>query len=254
MLKAILFDIDGVLWVRGIGKLPYTDKIFELCKENQIKVLITTNSVLLTPQEWSERLGIDEENVITPAVILKKISEERGYSSIFSIAERSVKKMLSNIEFKEKDVDVVFAGFSKDINYEILANAFHEIMKGADFLAQSMDRYHAVKEGVEPGSALIVGALKAATGKEPEVLGKPSLHFIKFVERRGIKPNEILIVGDNWETDIAMASKLNSKSIFMEGTHKIRDKEKFNIKADYEVKTQKELFELLKAIIQNSTN
>ncbi len=252
MLKAILFDIDGVLWVRGTGKLPYTDKIFEVCKQNQIDVYITTNSVLLTPQEWSKRLGVDEKNVITPAVILKDVSDERGYSSILSIAESSVRKMLPNIEFKEKNVDAVFAGFSKDINYEILASAFHEIMRGADFLAQSMDRYHAVKGGVEPGSALVVGALKATTGKDPEVLGKPSMHFIKFVERRGIKPNEILVVGDNWETDIAMALKLNSKSIFIEWTHKIEDKEKFNIRADYEVKNQKELFELLKVLIQNS--
>jgi 4-nitrophenyl phosphatase len=55
-----------------------------------------------------------------------------------------------------------------------------------------------------PGAGSILAALEAATDAKPTVIGKPSAFMLEIsAERMRLTKDEILVVGDRLETDIA---------------------------------------------------
>ncbi len=65
-----------------------------------------------------------------------------------------------------------------------------------------------------PGAGSILALFTAATGKEPIVIGKPNAPmFEEAMSRLGVTPEETLMVGDRYETDILGALKLGMTTV-----------------------------------------
>jgi ribonucleotide monophosphatase NagD (HAD superfamily) len=64
-----------------------------------------------------------------------------------------------------------------------------------------------------PGSGAIVEAIAFASGKRPYVVGKPNPLALEIIRKRyDIKSEEMLIVGDRLDTDLAFAKACGIKS------------------------------------------
>ena len=67
-----------------------------------------------------------------------------------------------------------------------------------------------------PGAAATVGALRFSTGKKPEVIGKPETYMLEMILRENrLKKEEVLLVGDRLDMDIAMANRAGIKSVLV---------------------------------------
>ncbi|MGO1642981.1 MAG: HAD hydrolase-like protein, partial [Lactobacillus amylovorus] len=93
--------------------------------------------------------------------------------------------------------------YCKTLIYEDLAKATLAIHDGADFIVTNEDSNLPSERGMVPGSGATTAYLKAATGKEPIIIGKPH-HIIMdgALEKIGLLKEEVALIGDNYTTDI----------------------------------------------------
>lgn len=95
----------------------------------------------------------------------------------------------------------VVQGFDPSVGWERLAEASYAVASGLPWVASNTDMSIPTARGVAPGNGTLVAAVRAATGAEPQVAGKPQppMHR-ETVLRTGAK--RPLVVGDRLDTDI----------------------------------------------------
>jgi ribonucleotide monophosphatase NagD (HAD superfamily) len=124
--------------------------------------------------------------------------------------------------YDENPVAVV-QGLSTTIGWPELAEATLAIRAGALWVAANVDPTLPTERGLLPGNGSFVAALRAATGAEPRVAGKPAPNLLQDAVARG-DFRAPLVVGDRLDTDIegANAAKLPSLMV-LTGVNTARD-------------------------------
>lgn len=213
--------MDGVLW-RGkvpIGDLP---SIFQKMYDNDFKYVLVTNNSTMTAYQYVEQLksfgvAIDLSNIITSSLATAQhlANKYPNGGSVYIIGENGLRRTLEEYGFhiSQDDPLVVVVGMDRGLTYDKLKVATLLIRSGVPFLATNSDRTFPIPEGLVPGAGAIIEALIAATDINPTVIGKPfPIMFEVAVDRLGTQYENILVVGDRLETDIAGAQDLGMKT------------------------------------------
>jgi ribonucleotide monophosphatase NagD (HAD superfamily) len=91
------------------------------------------------------------------------------------------------------------------------------------FIICNRDRTYPVEDNLlMPGCGPIVAALEYATERTADVIiGKPNTYMLELLCRDWKLGNqEILVVGDTYESDIAMANNFGSRSVLIDPSGK----------------------------------
>lgn len=212
--KAFILDLDGVVY-RGSEAVPNASKRIAALREKG-RVLFLTNNSTRTRAEYVEKLlgfGIPAqvEDVVTSAYIAATyIREKSPEAKVYVIGEEGLKRELEALGVKtgEEGCTVVLVGLDREFDYRKLTLAAELIRRGAEFVATNTDATLITEKGLLPGAGAMVAAVRAATGKEPVVVGKPSdIAADAVLKILGVEPREVLLIGDRLETDIAMGKK-----------------------------------------------
>jgi HAD superfamily hydrolase (TIGR01458 family) len=79
-------------------------------------------------------------------------------------------------------------------------------MDGADLIALQKNRYWETAEGLSLDAGPFVSALEYATGRQAEVVGKPSNAFFQLaLSELGVSADRAAMVGDDVEADVGGA-------------------------------------------------
>ena len=239
--KGFVIDLDGVVY-RG-RELISDSKARIASIRKKSKVLFLTNNSTRTRADYVKKLegfGINtnELEIITSAYAAALyIKENYKKPNVFVIGEEGLKSELSwqGIQTGWRGPNIVLVGLDREFNYQKLSLALRTIQSGADFIATNTDSTLITERGTLPGAGTIVGAVQAACGKEPIVIGKPSGIIGKIVlDKLKLKPEEVLFLGDRLETDIAMGNILGMKTaLVLTGASKREDIEKTGIEPDF---------------------
>jgi 4-nitrophenyl phosphatase len=100
---------------------------------------------------------------------------------------------------REPPAAAVVVGFHRDFDFDGLDRASRAIREGARFVATNLDATYPVAGGLVPGAGSLVAAVATASGREPEVAGKPCPAAAAMVHRR-LGPRGVM-VGDRPTTD-----------------------------------------------------
>ncbi|MBI2697780.1 MULTISPECIES: HAD-IIA family hydrolase [Mycobacterium] len=123
----------------------------------------------------------------------------------------------------EDGPDAVVQGLSMTIAWPELAEAALAIRAGALWVAANVDLTLPTERGLLPGNGSLVAALRAATGGQPQVAGKPGPQLMKDAVGRG-KFAAPLVVGDRLDTDIEGANAAELPSLMvLTGVNSARD-------------------------------
>ena len=108
----------------------------------------------------------------------------------------------------------VVQGFHPTVGWKLLAEGAYALATGIPWVASNLDRTVPTDRGRAPGNGTLVDALRAASGREPQVAGKPEPALFDEAQRRlgGTNP---LVVGDRIDTDIAGASRAGAASMLV---------------------------------------
>ena len=147
--------------------------------------------------------------------------------------------------------DAVLVGFDKTLTYPRLCRAAWWIKQGKLFFATNPDLVCPTDEPtvlVDCGS--ITAALEKATSRVPEaVLGKPDPAMLRgILQRHGLEPKNLAMVGDRLYTDMEMARRAGALGILvLTGEATGAEAERHIPKPDLIVPTLQEFGELLKS-------
>jgi HAD superfamily hydrolase (TIGR01458 family) len=159
--------------------------------------------------ERLERLGIeaDAQELLTPATLAARRCREAGYESVSLVVLDELREDLEGLDEGDGPVDAVIVGDLGDgWDYEVLNRAFRRLMDGAELIALQKNRYWETSEGLSLDAGPFVSALEYATGREAEIVGKPSDAFFQLaLSELGVDAGSAAMVGDDVEADVGGA-------------------------------------------------
>ena len=137
---------------------------------------------------------------------------------VYVIGEAGIRQALAEAGFPEDPAAarLVVVGLDFGLTYDMLKTATLRINAGADFIGTNGDLTFPLPEGIAPGNGSVLAALQAATGVKPLVIGKPEVAMFEVaVERLGVEPGQVVMIGDRLETDILGAQRAGLKTILV---------------------------------------
>ncbi len=221
-IKAVFLDMDGVLW-RGSDTLGDLPAIFNRFSELKLPVLLATNNATSTVDQYIQKLqkigvNLAEWQIATSgeAVVYYLLQKYSTGIRIYVVGMPSLKEMIAAAGFiiAESDVKAVVVGVDRDITYDKIKIANLLIRGGAEYIGTNPDVTFPTPEGLIPGAGSIIAAVTAAAEREPVFAGKPGsiLMDLSFSRLSNIEKEQILMVGDRLETDIAAGQSFGSKT------------------------------------------
>lgn len=212
-VRAFLLDLDGVLY-RGSQRLPGAVELVDALRAASIPFLVMTNNATSTPDQVAARLNamgiaVDRQQVFSSAMATTAWLRQRypAGSRVLYVGETGLRTALADgglrLVDSHQQAEVVVAALDRTVTYARLAEATLAINAGCPFVATNPDRNIPTERGVEPGAGAIQALLEASTGVAPVVIGKPQTAFFELaMERLGCTPQETVMVGDRYDTDI----------------------------------------------------
>jgi 4-nitrophenyl phosphatase len=107
----------------------------------------------------------------------------------------------------------VVSSFDRQLTFQKLRRATLHGRSGVPLYATNADRSFPTPEGLIPGAGAILAALETATDVKATVIGKPSPFMLELAAgRMGLTKDEVLVVGDRLETDIAGGQAMQART------------------------------------------
>jgi glycerol-1-phosphatase len=208
-------DLDGVVW-RGDEPIePAVAGIAEL-RAAGVRLAYVSNNGSQPIGELVDKLvamGVPAEanDVVTSATSAAALlagSLARD-ARVLAYAGPGVTEALGTVGLRPVDrppADAVVVGFHPEFDYEELDFASRVVRDGARFVVTGLDATYPVPGGLLPGSGAIAAAVAVASGRQPEVAGKPERAMVSLVrERFGTMG---IMIGDRPSSDGVFAAAL----------------------------------------------
>lgn len=225
MPKAIVFDLDGVVYLGAKGIPGVADEVARL--QGKVRVLYLTNNATKGRLEYVRHLaayGISAkvDDVMTASYgCARHVLENYGKGKrVFVVGEQGLREEMENeagAKIVEKRADIVACGLDRQFTYAKLDGALQCLNAGAAFILANNDPTLPREFGASPGSGAIAASLIRASGREPDaVVGKPSPYLVReLLKLHGIRARDSVFVGDRLEIDIRMANRAGMKSVLV---------------------------------------
>ena len=249
--KLYLIDLDGTIY-NGEKKIRYAKEFVEYLNDKNIDYLFLTNNSTKEPKDVAEHLKkfdikTSEEHVFTSSDATKIYLESKDYKNLYVIGEAGVKNTLSSFSQKdtEEDVEAVVVGLDRKLTYEKLAIATKAILNGAELVGTNPDTLLPTAHGFVPSNGGQIKYLEYATSTTATIIGKPSNIIMESaIKLFNYRKDEIVMVGDNYETDIMSGINSGIDTIHVQtgvtSFEELKDKEK---KPTYSIEN---LYQLIK--------
>lgn len=211
MYKGYLIDLDGTIY-RGSEPIPAGRRFVEQLQANQIPFLFLTNNTTKTPETVANRLAnefsihVGPETVYTATLAtIDYMNDANKGKKVYVIGEPGLIDpiLAAGYVWEEETPDYVVVGLDTDVTYEKFVVATLAIQKGATFIGTNPDKNIPTERGLLPGAGAVIAMIEASTQQKAIYIGKPEAIIMdKAVEILGMEKSDVLMVGDNYTTDI----------------------------------------------------
>lgn len=207
-----MIDLDGTIY-RGKEKIPAAKRFIERLQEHDIPFLFVTNNSTQAPIKVVENLAnnfdihVKEENVYTSALATADYIADldKDKRSVYVIGGVGLKQAILDrgFRFEETNPDYVVVGLDYDVTYHKFELATLAIKRGAKFIGTNADTNLPNERGLVPGAGSVIALVECSTQQKATYIGKPETIIMeKALERLGLPKDEVVMVGDNYMTDI----------------------------------------------------
>ncbi|MGH8932673.1 MAG: HAD-IIA family hydrolase [Egibacteraceae bacterium] len=209
----IVFDIDGVL-LRFDTAIPGATETLSTLRERGIPLGFVTNNASRTPSALAATMadaGIDAspDEIVTSALAAAELVKPGSRCLVIGMdgLKRALLDRGCALVREPAEAEVVVVGWDRELVWDDLRRATLALSRGAHFVATNIDASYPADEGPWPGNGAAVAALVAATGRNPEIAGKPYPAVFRAIAAR-VGGDRLLMVGDRPDTDVAGAAAL----------------------------------------------
>lgn len=234
--QCLLLDCDGVLW-SGAEPIAGSAEAMQALKAAGKKFALVTNASAKTraavARRATETVGvtITAADVVTSGSVAAAALASRSITSAYVIGAPGLHEELRlagisivSLELPDSfdesalrrlacdapEVGAVVVGHDEAFSYNKLALAcmLLQLRDSCLLLGTNPDVGNRDKAGyLVPEAGALIAAVEAVTGRKALVTGKPSPLLIQhLLEKHKLAPNEVLMVGDRLDTDIAFGA------------------------------------------------
>lgn len=222
--QGYLIDLDGTIYL-GKEVIPAGKRFVERLQELALPFLFVTNNTTKSPQAVSSRLAtefdihVPVEAIYTASLAtIDYMKEQNNGNRVYVIGESGLIDLIlsAGFEWDEQTPDYVVVGLDTEINYEKFAAASLCIRNGAVFIGTNPDKSIPTERGLLPGAGSFISLIQTATQTEPIMIGKPNAIIMnEALKVMKLDKSEVLMVGDNYETDIQSGIKNQIDSLLV---------------------------------------
>ena len=229
-IKHLALDMDGTIYL-GSQLFPFTIDFLDSMDEAGVGHSFLTNNPTKSVADYLHKLegmGIKatEDNMYTTSLAaidyIKKTHPKA--KRLFMLGTPSMVSQFEKAGFEAcaddpDDVpDVLVVAFDTTLVYSRLCRAAWWASQGIPYVATNPDRVCPTDQRVvlvDCGS--LQKCIEHATGRRPDiVLGKPDPTMLQgIMDRHGLKPDEIAMIGDRIYTDTAMAHNAGAVGVLV---------------------------------------
>lgn len=218
----LLLDLDGTVY-QGAQAIPGAR---EALVGGSARLFYVTNNASRSPLAVAQHLrelgfpAAESEVVTSSQSAARLLAEglEQGAAVLVigteALAEEVRLVGLKPVRTFDENPAAVVQGHSMETGWAILAEATLAIRAGALWVASNVDTTLPTERGLCPGNGAMVAAVRAATGREPLVAGKPARPLMDDALLRS-GAERPLVVGDRIDTDIAGANSVGVDSLLV---------------------------------------
>lgn len=219
-IDAVLLDLDGVLYV-GNEAITGAHEALHGMQQTGLNLAGVTNTTTHSRSAILDKLQalgfmFSLDQLYTPAALAV---QRIGSKSAALFVGDLLREDFTAVQEATDHADFVVMGDIGGEGYppEELKRVFHLVMDGAQVLALHKNRFWQKPDGLHLDLGVFVAAIEYATGKQAEVLGKPSHQFFHMIcEQLGVTPARTLMVGDDIESDIGGARDAGLITVLVE--------------------------------------
>lgn len=209
--KGYLIDLDGTIY-KGKDRIPAGEAFVHELQKRGLPYLFVTNNTTRTPEMvrdmLAEHFNIDTplETVYTATLAtIDYLNDKALGKKVYVIGDVGLKQAIAEAGYvvDQDNPDYVVVGLDWEVDYEKFSLATLAIQKGAHFVGTNPDLNIPTERGLMPGAGSLIALLEAATRVQPVIIGKPQAVIMeKALEHLGLPRDQVLMVGDNYLTDI----------------------------------------------------
>ena len=229
-----VLDLDGTVYL-GASPLPGAVEAIGRLRDLGSRFVFLSNNPLQLPSTYAAKLramGIpvaDDEVVSSIDSLIAYLGARPG-ARILPICEPLLEEILAGaghtLVREPREADAVVLSWDRGFTYDKLHAAYVAVRNGARLIATNADPYCPTPDGGLPDCGALLAAVETATGVAAEaVVGKPSIHIARTaLDRLGVAPSDVLMVGDRLLTDVALARRAGMVgALVLTGATKIAD-------------------------------
>ncbi|GAB3301046.1 HAD-IIA family hydrolase [Parasphingorhabdus pacifica] len=221
----VLLDLDGTVY-RGGELVAGAKESIDDVHARDVRVRYVTNNASKLAQNVADHLTVlglpaDAVEVSTSAQAAAAVlaAELPPRANVLVVGSSALEAELAEVGLtpvRENSArpDAVVQGHSTDTGWANLAEACLAIREGALWVACNGDVTLPTERGELPGNGAMVAALRAATGCEPSIAGKPQRPLLAAAVTSAAARRP-LMVGDRLDTDIAGAINAGMPSLMV---------------------------------------
>jgi len=219
-IRHLALDMDGTIY-KGKQLFPYTLQAFDILDSCGVSYTYLTNNSSLSAKDYVKKinaLGLrgSTENLYTSSLAtldyIRKHHPE--FRTVYLLGTESLKTEFReagyNIADDSEEPDFVVVAYDTGLTFPTLCKSAWWIKQGKPYFATHPDK---ICPTDQPAVLIDCGAvcdcIASATGRIPDkVFGKPDCSMIEgIIEKHGLQPHELAMVGDRLYTDMEMARR-----------------------------------------------
>lgn len=209
--RGVIFDLEGTLFRSGRAIPGAAETVARLRREG-IALRFLTNATSLSRRGLTDKLArlgfvVEQEEVRTGATAAAEFVRRHG-GSAWLLVPAAAHEDFEGVPLNEHAPDwIVLGDLGPEWTFETLNRAFVAIHRhGSRLLALVRSRYWMAEGGLQLDAGPFVVALEYAAATTAITFGKPEAEaFLGAVRSMGLPAHEVLMVGDDPETDVAAA-------------------------------------------------
>lgn len=231
--RVVCLDVDGTLTDGVLG--PVLPGAVEVVRALRAKaaVRLVTNTTSVPHQELAHALEAQglldaHENLWTPVLVARLVLPARGHDAGILIADARQRAEYAWFREDPEGPAVLLATEAHGWTVADLQPSFRRLLEGAAFYAQTKNRYFRREGALVTDVGGVAALLSYTSGRDAETLGKPSRLLFEAVARHaGARLDEMVMVGDDAEFDVAMPAALGLQGILVRtGKYRQGDEER----------------------------
>jgi HAD superfamily hydrolase (TIGR01458 family) len=224
-MLAILFDLDGVLYV-GDKTIDGAADTVNWFTQNNIPHLFLTNTTSKSRAGLVEKLagfGIDStiENILTPPVAARQWLHSENLNDVALFVPETTAEEFSDFNICTTYSDRVDAVVIGDLGERWSFSTMNTVLRilldnpQARLVALGMTRYWRAPAGLQLDVGPMIKAFEYATGVEAVVTGKPAATYYQSAIDLLGRPEKIVMIGDDIRGDIEAAQKAGLQALLV---------------------------------------